>query len=286
MKKQFIYFLFLFLCILNTYSININVTGIITEEPLTYSEKIFVQLNCSETLNLSFPSGVKKIQFENGTLINSPYIYLNGCNNLSNEFTYNYDKLELLSKDNYRLERKFSQIANLSQNYRLVTPINFAINQTQSNPSQFSTQYSDTSKTITFPSSAIYVLYLQKLELEEENPYSFIGFKEELSESSVLLLIVISFSLGAGLVLLYFLKIKKDQHINTTVPSYVLSVEERKILEILKTNPGINQKMIGKHLDFSKARVSAIVNDLEQKQLIKREKFGRSFKVFLNKKIV
>jgi uncharacterized membrane protein len=47
----------------------------------------------------------------------------------------------------------------------------------------------------------------------------------------------------------------------------------------------MNQKDIGKKLEWSKSKVSAIMTNLEYKKIVEREKIGRNYKVELKKEL-
>ncbi len=64
----------------------------------------------------------------------------------------------------------------------------------------------------------------------------------------------------------------------------VLKKSEKKVIEIIKERGGFcKQRDIVKETDFSKAKVSRIIKDLEERNLITSEKAGRSKKIFIKK---
>jgi len=70
------------------------------------------------------------------------------------------------------------------------------------------------------------------------------------------------------------------------VPASLLSPDEKIILALIKKNSGkMAQKEIGKQLNWSKSKVSAIMTALEHKQIVKREKSGRNYSVTLQKEV-
>ncbi len=60
-----------------------------------------------------------------------------------------------------------------------------------------------------------------------------------------------------------------------------LGEDEKKIVELLKNEPGISQHMVTLKTGFSKAKVSGLMKDLETKNLIKREDSGKTLNVYL-----
>jgi len=79
------------------------------------------------------------------------------------------------------------------------------------------------------------------------------------------------------------------QIIQHVIPSSLLSPDEKTILSLLKKkdakNNPVNQKEIGKELNWSKSKVSAVLSNLYYKKIIDREKFGRNYKVKLIKDV-
>ena len=55
---------------------------------------------------------------------------------------------------------------------------------------------------------------------------------------------------------------------------------ERDALNVIKNENGITQNMLKLKLDWSKAKISQIINDLEKKGLIKRENNGKTFSIY------
>ncbi len=80
------------------------------------------------------------------------------------------------------------------------------------------------------------------------------------------------------------------------LPSSIFSPDERAMLNMLKQydkemkalnklaeEKPINQKEIARKLNWSRSKVSAVASNLERKEVIKREKFGRSYRVSIAK---
>jgi uncharacterized membrane protein len=59
------------------------------------------------------------------------------------------------------------------------------------------------------------------------------------------------------------------------------SEDEKKILRCIKKQEGIWQSTLRIKLNYSKAKLSLLLQDLEKKGLISREKKGKTFKLFL-----
>jgi hypothetical protein len=67
------------------------------------------------------------------------------------------------------------------------------------------------------------------------------------------------------------------------VPARLLSPDERTVIKFLHEHGTTGQKEIGKHLSWSKSKVSAIMTSLERKEIVSREKVGRNYKVTVEK---
>jgi uncharacterized membrane protein len=60
-----------------------------------------------------------------------------------------------------------------------------------------------------------------------------------------------------------------------------LTGDERKVVELIKTEPGISQHMVTLKTGFSKAKVSGLMQNLEKRNLVKREDSGKTLNVWL-----
>ena len=56
---------------------------------------------------------------------------------------------------------------------------------------------------------------------------------------------------------------------------------ERKILKVVKEQPGITQNTLRLRTEMSKAKLSYVLQELEKRNLIKRDKKGKTLAVFL-----
>lgn len=65
----------------------------------------------------------------------------------------------------------------------------------------------------------------------------------------------------------------------------ILKQDEKKVFEIINEKGGMcKQRVIVAETDFSKAKVSRLIKDLEERGLIRTEKSGRSKKIYVNTK--
>jgi uncharacterized membrane protein len=87
--------------------------------------------------------------------------------------------------------------------------------------------------------------------------------------------------LGAGASLFYIFYLKsKEEGIKVVYP--VLKTDEKAVFDaIMKHGTGVNQKLVVKDSGYSKAKVSKVLNSLQERNLVKLERIGRSNKVHL-----
>ena len=69
------------------------------------------------------------------------------------------------------------------------------------------------------------------------------------------------------------------------VPASLLSPDERTVLTVLEEHRTMMQKELGKRLNWSKSKISAIVSNLDHKGIIAREKIGRNYRITLLKEM-
>ncbi len=62
----------------------------------------------------------------------------------------------------------------------------------------------------------------------------------------------------------------------------LLEEDEKRVIKIITENEGITQDSIHFKTGFSPSKVSLIIKKLEEKDLIYRERFGRTYRVYLS----
>ncbi len=62
----------------------------------------------------------------------------------------------------------------------------------------------------------------------------------------------------------------------------VLEEDERTVFRIVAENEGITQDSLHFRTGFSQSKISMVVKKLEEKNLIYRERFGKTFKIYLS----
>ena len=105
---------------------------------------------------------------------------------------------------------------------------------------------------------------------------------------------VMGFIISLGFYLLFFSKSEETLLKSLTEEKRIRNKEDRfnillkaldpfeqRILKVIKEQDGITQNTLRIKADLSKAKTSYVVNDLEDKGLIKRIKKGKTFSVYL-----
>jgi len=107
------------------------------------------------------------------------------------------------------------------------------------------------------------------------------GFNTTILLSLVIILIIF---ISIGLFLFFRSSNNKEQEVK--IPPSLLSEDEMVICRILKNEGGkIKQKKLSSLTGFSKAKITKILSNLEKKELIERQSFGRTFIITLKKNI-
>ncbi len=93
---------------------------------------------------------------------------------------------------------------------------------------------------------------------------------------SVGLLVAISSTIG---IVLYWLisRYMKERAIRTAMMA--MSEDEEKVLRIIMEQGEARQDKLRRKLDFSKSKLSALLNNLEEKNAIKKERYKRTNKI-------
>jgi uncharacterized membrane protein len=107
----------------------------------------------------------------------------------------------------------------------------------------------------------------------------------------VIIISISSFGMFTGSLIYYFLSfniIKEKQNAKISINKILnfLEENEKEILKLIIKNKGkITQSSITKELKLDKVKVSRIINTLEKKEIIKREKQGMTNLVKLNEQL-
>lgn len=93
---------------------------------------------------------------------------------------------------------------------------------------------------------------------------------------SILLLIVVSSIIGIGL---YWLvkRLMKERAIKTAMMA--MSEDEQKVLRKIMQSGEVRQDELRRELDFSKSKLSALLNNLEEKNAVEKTRYKRTNRV-------
>lgn len=94
-------------------------------------------------------------------------------------------------------------------------------------------------------------------------------------------LVSFAFALGLGLFASSYLFGVKPEDKSYAVLRTALRDDERRILDEVKRAGEITQDSLRFRLDWSKSKVSTILTGLDKRNLIQRERMGRTYKVYL-----
>lgn len=89
----------------------------------------------------------------------------------------------------------------------------------------------------------------------------------------ILLMILISVTVGAFLFWLVK-RYSKERAIRTAM--LAMSEDEEKVLSLVMNNGEIRQDDLRREVDFSKSKLSALLNNLEDKEAIEKERYKRT----------
>ena len=109
--------------------------------------------------------------------------------------------------------------------------------------------------------------------------YENIGIFDQTLILSVLVILIILVILGIA----YMKYFSKKKEVKIILP--VLKSDEKLIFEtLIKHNPGVKQKVIVQESGYSKAKVSKVLKNLQERGLLKLERIGRTNKIYYDEK--
>ena len=119
----------------------------------------------------------------------------------------------------------------------------------------------------------------------EETEHATDELADEFSEWSVILLLGIAILIGIAVgwwVRSYGKKRPVPVAAAKSLPAHLFNPDEQAIIAKIKEAKGkIRQKELGVRLGWSKSKVSAVITNLEYKKVVRREKIGRNYDIYL-----
>jgi|FLOH01.1.fsa_nt_gi hypothetical protein len=262
------------------------------------TEKLIINLvnNSKESMTFNLPDNAQKIIL-NGQQIkgnNKSIVVLLDCSECVIEFSFKLDStVKKLSSDSYEFIRTIDLPVSPNKfSYSVKLPIGMILNLNDSSailPVHADIRTDGSSIVIEwFQEKPVFPQLFRVVFSDHEKLEGVVSeFKGELTEWPVWVLAAITFLLGLLVGAFFnFSKFfdKQDRAIIAAIPLSLLNPDEQKVLEVIsKSNSHIKQKEIVNTLGWSKSKVSSIITNLEYKKIIRREKIGRNYDVFLIK---
>lgn len=91
------------------------------------------------------------------------------------------------------------------------------------------------------------------------------------------------FGVVIGLLVSIYLFKKQKEEKDYNILKRALSDDEKKVLDEIKKAKEITQDSLRFRLNWSKAKISTILTNLDRKGIIQRERTGKTYKVYLDK---
>jgi uncharacterized membrane protein len=129
------------------------------------------------------------------------------------------------------------------------------------------------------------MVYWERLNLEKgEDIYFSISYKMPPSQNGniidIALTVIIAVIIIASLGIFYVRTSRRQDSMKVMMP--LMKGDEKVVIDILSKHGGsVNQKVIVRESDFSKAKVSRIIADLKERNIVSVESMGRMNKITL-----
>jgi len=129
---------------------------------------------------------------------------------------------------------------------------------------------------------ALTSLFVPQQESWQDMMHQMMGFNQQ---TVTMNLIALSLALGGGVIVSTFLTTKptgESQRVDELkILSKALSDDEKAVIEEVRRAGEITQDSLRFRLDWSKAKVSRILTNLDKMNLIQRKRTGKTYTVFL-----
>jgi len=277
------------------------------KKDLSMTEKINITLseNSDPAFALTLPANSLNIIVNGQNYSNNSLNISLSCNECQINISYTLDNIikKEGAKHSFYRTINFPKIPE-SQIYTIQMPSGYTINlsdQTSPSvvpkPANISTDGASIIITWKDNKPLLPMQYLVVYYSAEESESFIEALRNDLGHPAIILFCIIILAIGFGIG--FFVKkidakktikgILSTKVKSFIIPSSLLSPDEKIVVDLLKKknskkNP-VNQKDIGKELNWSKSKVSAVLSNLYYKKLIDREKFGRNYKVRLVKEV-
>lgn len=119
----------------------------------------------------------------------------------------------------------------------------------------------------------------RRVSLSKDAVFDFSAAYEKLIVDYSMLFVPIVLLIAIIMALMFYRFYMKEGKMKLVLP--VLKDDERKVVEaMMKHGTGVNQKAVVRESGYSKAKVSKVLNSLQERGLIKLERLGRSNKIY------
>ncbi len=114
-------------------------------------------------------------------------------------------------------------------------------------------------------------------------PKSMMDMMNQIGSIGTETIIPLIIALIIGIILSFYLFKTETKDKEYNIIKKVLSEDEKKLLDEVKKVGEITQDSLRFRLDWSKAKVSTLLTNLEKKNLIQRERTGKTYRIYLQK---
>jgi uncharacterized membrane protein len=257
---------------------------------ITENISFSVSNNSRDSFQFTFPETAYNVTVNGVEVNNSPSLPL-GCETCTINITYNLNDIAKLEKDGISFSRTLNYPAvPRILNYSVYLPSGYVLALDPKDPAIV-----PATKHISTDGAKIIVTWSDRnpemprgYVLKYRDSEQFIGLDmiwKEMTEFAVWVIaaVVLIIGISIGMMLCKATSRKRRQPF---VPSSLLNPDEKEIISLISRHgKQMNQKEVGKKLNWSKSKVSAIMTNLEYKKIVEREKIGRNYRVSLIKKI-
>ena len=114
-------------------------------------------------------------------------------------------------------------------------------------------------------------------------PKSMIDMMNQIGSIGTETIIPLIIALVIGIIISFYLFRTETKDRDFNIIRRILSEDEKKVLDEIKKTGDITQDSLRFRLDWSKAKISTILTNLDKKGLVQRERVGKTYKIYLQR---
>ncbi len=114
-------------------------------------------------------------------------------------------------------------------------------------------------------------------------PKSMIDMMNQIGSIGTETIIPLIIALVIGIIISFYLFRTETKDRDFNIIRRILSEDEKKVLDEIKKTGDITQDSLRFRLDWSKAKISTILTNLDKKGLVQRERLGKTYKIYLQR---